>query len=130
MLKQWIAAERPAEDELKARLEAAKQKRAGQQMQLKDHKVPVLVLVEGWGAAGKGSTIGRIIRNIDPRFFKVATMAAPSEEERRKPFFIPLFCPASGSREVHIAGFGMDGRDHAQPSPWKNGRRRIYRAHR
>ena len=46
MLKHWIEAERPAEDELKPRLEAAKQKLAGQQMQLKEHKVPVLVLVE------------------------------------------------------------------------------------
>ena len=46
MLKHWIAAERPQEDDLKARLEAAKQKLASLQMQLKEHKVPVLVLVE------------------------------------------------------------------------------------
>ena len=30
--------------------------------------------------------IGKVIKNIDPRFFKVATMTAPSEEEKRKPF--------------------------------------------
>ena len=41
---------------------------------------------EGWAAAGKGSVIGKVIKNIDPRFFKVATMASPSEEELRKPF--------------------------------------------
>lgn len=107
MLKHWIAAERPAEDELKARLEAAKQKLAGQQMQLKEHKVPVLVLVEGWGAAGKGSTIGRIIRNIDPRFFKVATMAAPSEEERRKPFLYRYFAqlPEAGKFTLLDSGW-------------------------
>ncbi len=27
-----------------------------------------------------------MIKNIDPRFFKVAAMSAPSEEELRKPF--------------------------------------------
>ena len=44
------------------------------QMKIKEHKIPVLVLFEGWGASGKGSTIGKVIKNIDPRFFKVATM--------------------------------------------------------
>ena len=30
--------------------------------------------------------ISKVIRNIDPRFFKVATMSAPTEEEVRRPF--------------------------------------------
>ena len=61
-------------------------------MKLKDRKLPVLVLIEGWGAAGKGSAIGQIIKNIDPRFFKVFTMpAAPTEEEARKPFLYRFF---------------------------------------
>ena len=34
----------------------------------------VLVLMEGWGTAGKGSVIGQVIQNIDPRFFKVESM--------------------------------------------------------
>ena len=56
------------------------------QMKIKEHKLPVLVLFEGWSAAGKGSIIGKVIKNIDPRFFKVATMSAPSTEEIRRPF--------------------------------------------
>ncbi len=32
---------------------------------------------------------GELIENIDPRFFKVAPMDAPTEEEKRKPF--PVF---------------------------------------
>ena len=91
MLKNWIRPARPDRDEVKVRLKAAQEKLAVQQMQLKDKKLPVLVLIEGWGAAGKGSTIGRIIRNIDPRFFKVFSMAAPTEEERRKPFLTRYF---------------------------------------
>lgn len=51
----------------------------------------MLVLIEGWGAAGKGSAIGQIIKNMDPRFFKVFTMSAPTEEERRKPFLYRFF---------------------------------------
>lgn len=91
MLKNVIFPERPGEEELKARLKTAREKLAGQQTLIKEHKLPVLVLVEGWGTAGKGSVIGQMIRNIDPRFFKVAPMDQPTEEERRKPFLCRYF---------------------------------------
>lgn len=91
MLKNWIRPQKPERDELKARLKAAQDKLETQQMQLKDKKLPVLVLIEGWGAAGKGSAIGQIIKHIDPRFFKVFSMTTPTEEERRKPFLTRYF---------------------------------------
>lgn len=69
MLKQWIPAVKPEKEELEKRLNAAQEELGRLQMQIKEHKLPVLVLIEGWGAAGKGSTIGGIIKNIDPRFF-------------------------------------------------------------
>lgn len=91
MLNQWTRPEMPEDAALKARVREAGERLGALQMKLKDKKLPVLVLVEGWGAAGKGSAIGRIIRNIDPRFFKVFSMAAPTEEERRKPFLYRYF---------------------------------------
>ena len=91
MLKNWIKPSRPHGDELKNRLKAAQEKLEAQQMLLKDRKLPVLVLIEGWGAAGKGSAIGQIIKHIDPRFFKVFSMNSPTEEERRKPFLTRYF---------------------------------------
>lgn len=91
MLKNWNAPERPEEEELKRRLSAAREKLALQQMQLKDKKLPVLVLIEGWGAAGKGTTLSAIIQNIDPRFFKVFSMNDPTPEEKRKPFLTRFF---------------------------------------
>lgn len=57
-----------------------------QQQLIQKEKLPVLVLIEGWGAAGKGSCIGKLIRDIDPRFFHVVSTKKPSEEEERKPF--------------------------------------------
>lgn len=86
MLKKWIPGDMPSPEETKERLEKARGRLYDLQMKMKEHKLPVLVLFEGWSAAGKGSTIGKVIKNIDPRFFKVATMDSPSEEERRKPF--------------------------------------------
>lgn len=91
MLRDWNGTEKPKEEELKARLTAAREKLMQQQMQVKEKKLPVLVLVEGWGTAGKGSVIGQIINNIDPRFFQVASMSEPTEEEKRKPFLYRHF---------------------------------------
>lgn len=91
MLNQWKEAERPQEEDLAARLKAAREKLEDQQLKIKEHKLPVLVLVEGWGTAGKGHLIGQMIRNIDPRFFKVVSMQAPTEEEKRRPFLYRHF---------------------------------------
>lgn len=91
MLKNWEPAEIPEKEELKQRLTAASTKLYKLQMQIKECRLPVLVLFEGWGASGKGSTIGRVIKNIDPRFFKVATMSSPTEDELRRPFLYRYF---------------------------------------
>jgi polyphosphate:AMP phosphotransferase len=46
-----------------------------------------LVLVfEGMDAAGKGSTIRRITRALDARFYRVVPIASPSDEERAQPY--------------------------------------------
>lgn len=86
MLKDWNREKMPGEDELEARLEEARARLAAKQMAIKDKRLPVVVLLEGWGAAGKGSVLGKVIKNLDPRFFKVETMSKPEKEEKRKPF--------------------------------------------
>ena len=91
MLKQWEEMQCPADTELEERLREVREKLKVQQLKVKEHRLPVLVLVEGWGTAGKGSLIGQMIKNIDPRFFKVASMSAPTEEEKRKPFLYRHF---------------------------------------
>ncbi len=46
-----------------------------------------LVLVfEGMDAAGKGSTIRRVTRAMDARYYRVVPVAAPSDEERAQPY--------------------------------------------
>lgn len=91
MLKNWMMGEKPPESELKARLNTVREKLWAQQMLLKEHRLPVIVLMEGWGTAGKGSCTGQVIRNIDPRFFKVATLEKKTEEEKRTPFLSRYF---------------------------------------
>ena len=86
-----VESEKPSEEEIKARLEAVKEKLARQQLLIKKKKVPVLVVLEGWGTAGKGYAIGQIIQNIDPRFFKVVSMQKKTEDDKRKPFLYRHF---------------------------------------
>lgn len=91
MLKEWKELDKPGEEELKQRLDAAKEKLARQQLLIKEQKIPVLVVMEGWGTSGKGYSIGQIIQNIDPRFFKVESMQKKAEEDERKPFLYRYF---------------------------------------
>ena len=58
MLKEWKELDKPGEEELKLRLDAAKEKLARQQLLIKEQKIPVLVVMEGWGTSGKGYSIG------------------------------------------------------------------------
>ena len=86
MLKDFVKSVPPEAAQLAEELKAEQDKLFASQMKIKDAKLPVMVIFEGWGAAGKGSIIGRVIRNIDPRFFRVRTMAKPTPEEKRYPF--------------------------------------------
>jgi polyphosphate kinase 2 (PPK2 family) len=45
-------------------------------------QVPVLCVMEGWDAAGKGGAIKRIAAPLDPRGFSVVSYAAPHDEEK------------------------------------------------
>ena len=105
--------------EFEEQLDKNRKKLYDLQTKIKEHRLPVLVLFEGWAAAGKGSVIGKVIKNIDPRFFKVATMTAPSEEEKRKPFFVPLHEADSGRRKIYFSGFRLDGADNRRGSEEK-----------
>lgn len=56
------------------------------QREIKDKGIPVLVIFEGWENAGKGRMIQALIRDMDPRSFKVQVFDTPTDEENRKPF--------------------------------------------
>jgi len=53
------------------------------QYHLKEAEVPTVVLFEGWDAAGKTTTIRRLLERLDPRAFRAYQGAPPSELEQR-----------------------------------------------
>ena len=92
MIKDYVKVTEPEEEVLKERLKEERAKLFGYQMKLKDARLPVMVIFEGWDAAGKGSILGKVIKNIDPRFFQVATKdAPPTPDEARRPFLYRYF---------------------------------------
>jgi AMP-polyphosphate phosphotransferase len=45
------------------------------------HRVPVVIVFEGWDASGKGGTIRRLVKNLDPRIYRVEAISKPTPEE-------------------------------------------------
>ena len=92
MLADFVKSIPPEKEDIKAELKVEREKLANASMKIKEAKLPVMVIFEGWGSAGKGSVIADVIKNIDPRFFEVATThAEPTVEEKRKPFLYRYF---------------------------------------
>lgn len=58
---------------------------------------PLLVLFEGWDAAGKGGAIRRLVATLDPRHVTVASFAAPSDNELRHHFLWRFTAPLPGA---------------------------------
>lgn len=52
------------------------------QLKARDEKLKVIVLFEGWDAAGKGGAIKRLTEPMDPRGYKVYSISAPTEIEK------------------------------------------------
>lgn len=70
----------------KAAMEEMEAKLGVLQRDCKEAKIPVMILFEGMGAAGKGIQINRLIQAMDPRGFSVYTSNRPTEEEQYRPF--------------------------------------------
>ncbi|WP_310603071.1 polyphosphate:AMP phosphotransferase [Anaerosporobacter sp.] len=64
----------------------------------KEEGIPITILFEGFGAAGKGSMINQLILPLDPRGFDVYSTQRPTEEEAKRPYLCRFFSklPAKG----------------------------------
>ncbi len=109
MLDKWIKPERPDDAEINEGIEAVKKRLMDVQIQVKEKKLPVMVVLDGWDAAGKGSVLGKVIKELDPRFFDVRTMDKLSEDELRRPFMYKYFSqiPEAG-KFMFLDGSWMD----------------------
>ena len=73
-----------AQDEYKSRKKELSLELLKCQLLLRDTGRKVIILFEGWDAAGKGGAIKRLTEPLDPRGFRVVQISAPTHEESDK----------------------------------------------
>ena len=86
MLKEYKGAKDEDNQKLKTEVKALRERLIAQQQLVRETKLPIIVLLEGWAAAGKGSMISALISEIDPRFYNVVSPVVLPEREERYPF--------------------------------------------
>ena len=86
MLEQIDLTKKMSKKEYKARMDVLETELSRLQRSCKNEKIPVMIVFEGFGAAGKGYQIGKLIQALDPRGFYVNSTGKESEEEHMHPF--------------------------------------------
>ena len=103
----------PAKQEnqkLKAEIKQMRARLTAQQQEVRAMGLPIIVLVEGWSAAGKGSLINELISEIDPRNYNVFSPVITPERESRYPFLYPYAkaIPENGKIMFYDSGWMED----------------------
>ena len=103
-------AEKEDTDQLKAEIKALRGRLMAQQQAVREKGLPIIVLVEGWAAAGKGSLINELISEIDPRNYNVTSPVITPEAESRYPFLYPYAkaIPENGKIMFYDSGWMED----------------------
>lgn len=65
--------------------DAAEEKLMAMQHQLQEMKIPLVIVLEGWQAAGKGTIAGELLEGLDPRGYKVCVPERFSKDEEQFP---------------------------------------------
>ena len=68
--------------EYKERKKAFQKELIALQLEMRAKRVPTVIVVEGWDAAGKGGAIHRLVNKFDPRSYFVHPISAPTQEEK------------------------------------------------
>lgn len=76
----------------------------------KEKGIPIIIIMEGFSAAGKGTLTSRMIHPWDPRGFYVETFKDASDEENRYPFLWRFWqkIPAEGQIAVYHRAWYRD----------------------
>lgn len=93
---------------------------------------PVIILFEGWDAAGKGGAIRRITEKLDPRGFVVLTSSAPKGDEATHHYLWRFWTRLPESGQIAIFDRSWYGRvlverveGFASEAEWKRAYREI-----
>ncbi|MEI6032783.1 MAG: UDP-galactose-lipid carrier transferase [Verrucomicrobiae bacterium] len=80
------------------------------QLQLREKRTPVLVVMEGPDAAGKGGAIKRVVERLDPRLMRVYSIVKPTPEEFRHHYMWRFWTKLPAHGEIAIFDRSWYGR--------------------
>ena len=102
MLAQIDLSRKIDKTEYKTVMEELSRRLAALQREAIQLKIPIVVVFEGWDAAGKGTLINQLILTLDPRHFSVFSTLQPGEEEIHRPFLWRFWIktPAKGRMTI------------------------------
>ena len=75
-----------------------------------DVEIPVIILFEGWDAAGKGTSIQNLTSRLDPRGFKLYPIRAARTYESKRPWLWRFWLKITGKGEWAIFDRSRYGR--------------------
>lgn len=77
---------------------------AGLQRQSKERGTPVIIIISGPSASGKGRMVSELLKELDPRGYKLHTAPSPPTDDIRYPFFRRYWyrLPANGTIGIFI----------------------------
>jgi polyphosphate kinase 2 (PPK2 family) len=75
-----------------------------------DAKIPVVIIFEGWDAAGKGTSIRTLTARLDPRGFKLYPIRAARTYEKKRPWLWRYWLKLPGRGEWAIFDRSWYGR--------------------
>ncbi len=102
MLEQIDMTKKMSKKEFKTRMAELEPELSRLQRTCKEKKLPVMIIFEGFGAAGKGYQIGKLIHALDPRGFYVCSVGRETEEERMHPFLWRYWTKTPAKGELAI----------------------------
>jgi len=80
------------------------------QLKVRDEGLKVIILFEGWDAAGKGGAIKRLTNPMDPRGFRVYSTSAPTDYEMSRNYLWRFWIHLPARGEIVIFDRSWYGR--------------------
>ena len=102
MLEQIDLTKKISQKEYKKRMNLLEPELSRLQRVCKEKKIPVIIVFEGFGAAGRGYQIGKLIHAMDPRGFYVCSVGRETEEDRMHPFLWRYWTRTPAKGEIAI----------------------------
>lgn len=101
MLEKIDLEKKMTKEDFKEKMEVLEIKAGKLQRECREAGIPIMIIFEGFRAAGKGNLINQLIRPLDPRGFQVFT-TVPTKEDELHPYFWRFFTKTPPKGRIHL----------------------------